>query len=106
MSGVTTIQNGTPLMPVDESGGTAYGVGNTNNDSLFAGRHRIAPERLLEHQRFLRSAGPAEWHYHLLFDGYGKRRGSVSGAQWWSPLRRALRQRRPASSEGPRPVQP
>jgi len=43
VSGVTTIQDGTPLMLVDETGGTAYGVPSTNNDSLGYSRPQLCP---------------------------------------------------------------
>ena len=43
LSGVTTIQDGTPLMLIDESGGSAYGVPSTNNDSLGYSRPQLCP---------------------------------------------------------------
>jgi hypothetical protein len=43
VSGVTTIQDGTPLILVDETGGTAYGVPSTNNDSLGYSRPQLCP---------------------------------------------------------------
>jgi hypothetical protein len=43
VSGVTTVQDGTPLMLVDETGGTAYGVPSTNNDSLGYSRPQLCP---------------------------------------------------------------
>jgi len=43
LSGVTTVQDGTPLMLIDESAGSAYGVPNTNNDSTGYGRPQMCP---------------------------------------------------------------
>ncbi len=43
VSGVTTIQNGTPLMLYDGTGGTAYGVPSSNNDSLGYSRPQLCP---------------------------------------------------------------
>ena len=42
ISGVTTIQSGTPLILIDERGGTAY-VPSTNNDSLGYSRPQLCP---------------------------------------------------------------
>jgi hypothetical protein len=43
VSGVTTVQDGTPLMLYDASGGTAYGIPSQNNDSFGYSRPEICP---------------------------------------------------------------
>ena len=45
ISGVTTVQNGTPLILIDERGGTAF-IPSTNNDSLDIAGHSFAPASL------------------------------------------------------------